>query len=157
VGGGIPVARRSVDLHALVRGVVEELEAAYPERALRLRAEGDGRGSWDGDRLAQVVENLVSNALKYSPEESAVEVSTRGEDGAVVLEVHNAGAPIPPGRLPHIFEPLQRASSSMDAQSRSVGLGLYIVQHLVQAHGGRIDVRSSEEEGTTFSVRLPRG
>jgi PAS domain S-box-containing protein len=157
LGGGIPVQRRALELHALVRGVVEELEAAYPERVLRQVHAGDGQGAWDGDRLAQLVENLVSNALKYSPEDSAVEVRTRGEADAVVLEVHNAGEPIAPALLPRIFEPLQRATTAADGQSRSVGLGLYIVKHLAEAHGGRIAVRSTQEAGTTFTVWLPRG
>ncbi|MCI0670368.1 MAG: HAMP domain-containing histidine kinase, partial [Myxococcaceae bacterium] len=159
LGGGIQVTRRPLDLHALVRSVVEELEAVYPEREVRLMSEGKGEGAWDSDRLAQVVSNLVSNALKYSPRGTPVEVRTVGEDGSVTLQVHNAGEPIAPGLLSRIFEPMQRGSAQVDLQSlqsRSVGLGLYIVRHLVQAHGGTIDVRSTAEEGTTFTVRLPR-
>ncbi|HET9450149.1 MAG TPA: ATP-binding protein, partial [Aggregicoccus sp.] len=156
LGGGIPVQPRPLDLHALVRGVVEELEAAYPERELRHVCEGDGHGAWDGDRLAQVAENLLSNALKYSPEDSLVEVRTCGREHGVLLQVHNAGAPIAPALLPRIFEPLQRATPEVDRQGRSVGLGLYIVKHLVEAHGGSIEVRSTHEAGSTFTVRLPR-
>ncbi|MBF5045264.1 PAS domain S-box protein [Aggregicoccus sp. 17bor-14] len=157
VGGGIPLERRPLDLHALVAGALEELEAAFPEREVRLRTEGDGHGAWDADRLVQVLENLVTNALKYSPEATPVQVHTRGEEGHVLLEVHNAGAPIAPELLPRIFEPLQRATAELDRQGRSVGLGLYIVKQLVEAHGGRVGVRSTAEEGTTFTVRLPRG
>jgi signal transduction histidine kinase len=156
VGSGIPVERRPLDFHALVRGVVEELEAAYPEREVRLEQSGDGQGAWDEDRMVQVVENLVSNAFKYSPPDTPVRVTTRtGHDG-VLLEVHNAGTPIDPELVPRIFEPMQRAVAGVDAQARSVGLGLYIVKHLVEAHGGAIEVRSAEQEGTTFRVRLPR-
>ncbi|MCI0574127.1 MAG: HAMP domain-containing histidine kinase, partial [Myxococcaceae bacterium] len=156
LGGGIQVTRRPLNLHALVRDVVEELQAVFPEREVRLLSKGSGEGAWDGDRLAQVVSNLVSNALKYSPVGTPVEVTTFGEDGSVTLQVHNSGEPIDPGNLSRIFEPMQRATALVDQQSRSVGLGLYIVRHLVVAHGGTIDVRSTAEEGTTFTVRLPR-
>jgi signal transduction histidine kinase len=70
--------------------------------------------------------------------------------------VHNEGLPIPADRLSHIFDPLQRARSEPSKLGRSVGLGLYIVKHIMEAHHGTIDVESSEHAGTTFTVRLPR-
>jgi signal transduction histidine kinase len=154
--GGIPVAVQPVDLHDVVTQVVEELEHTHPERTLRLTREGDTRGAWDPDRIAQVVANLASNAIKYSPSDTPVTVRTRGEEEAVVLEVHNGGAPIAPELLPHLFKPLSRGVAKVDVQTRSIGLGLFIVDSIVRAHGGRIDVRSSEAEGTTLTVRLPR-
>jgi PAS domain S-box-containing protein len=156
LGGGIPLVRREVDLHALAREVTEEAAASYPERLVEVAGEGDARGLLDPDRVAQVVQNLVSNALKYSPEGAPVRVHTRGEGGRLLLEVHNTGAPIPPERLPALFEPLQRATDVQDRAGRSVGLGLFIVRHLVEAHGGEVSVRSSAEDGTTFTVSLPR-
>ncbi|RKG96028.1 ATP-binding protein, partial [Corallococcus sp. CA047B] len=110
----------------------------------------------DPDRLSQVVQNLITNALKYSPEDTAVLVETRGEADAVVLSVHNQGAPIPPERLKALFQPLQRGTEEVDTAGRSVGLGLYIVQSIVDAHGGHIGVQSTAEVGTTFTVRLSR-
>jgi len=156
MGGGIPVVCRPLDAHPLVRNTVDEVRAAYPGREVRLDAEGDGRGTWDGHRLSQVVENLLTNALEYSPGGTPVRVTARGEEGQLLLQVHNTGAPIAPERLPHLFEPLQRGSPGMDPLSRSVGLGLYIVKHLVEAHGGRVEMRSTAAEGTTATVRLPR-
>ncbi len=156
LGGGIRIERRPADLHTLTRSVLEEVEAAYPGREMQVRSQGNGRGEWDPDRLAQVVQNLVTNALKYSPEGTPVQVVTRGEDGQVVLSVHNQGVPIPLERRQHLFEPMQRATADVDKAGRSVGLGLYIVKHIVDAHGGTIEVRSSESEGTTFTVRWPR-
>lgn len=155
LGGGIAVEVRPLCLHTLVRQAVDEVESAHPGRDVEVWTHGDGRGQGDADRLAQVVQNLVTNALSYSPEGTPVQVVTRAEDGALVLCVHNQGPPIPPDRLPHLFEPLQRATSG-DRSRRSLGLGLYIVQHIVGAHGGVVDVTSSEAEGTTFTVRLPR-
>ena len=156
LGGGIRIERRKADLHQLVQGVLDEVEATHARREVRVRRDGDGRGQWDPDRLAQVVQNLVTNALKYSPEGTPVRVETHGEDGGVTLSVHNQGVPIPPEQFARLFEPLHRATGNLDKVGRSVGLGLYIVKHLVDAHGGTVDVRSTAEEGTTFTVRLPR-
>jgi sigma-B regulation protein RsbU (phosphoserine phosphatase) len=156
LGSGISIERRPTDLFDVVRNVLQEVEAIYPGREVLLQQEGDGKGNWDADRLAQAVQNLITNALKYSPEGTPVAVTMRGEPGHVVLQVQNAGAPIRPELLPRIFEPLQRATADVDRQGRSVGLGLYIVKHLVEAHGGTVEVKSSEAEGTTFQVRLPR-
>ncbi|RKG99799.1 sensor histidine kinase [Corallococcus carmarthensis] len=156
LGGGIPIAPRAADLHQVARQVLDQVDAAHPGRTLRVQERGDATGEWDSERIAQVVQNLVTNALKYSPESSPVQVKTRGEEGWVCLSVHNQGPPIPPEKLPSIFEPLQRATSEVDSTGRSVGLGLYIVKQLVEAHGGTVAFTSTLKEGTTFTVRLPR-
>ncbi|HZH04022.1 MAG TPA: ATP-binding protein, partial [Myxococcaceae bacterium] len=111
---------------------------------------------WDGDRLAQAVGNLITNALHYSPPQSSVRVETRGEGAQVTVAVHNDGEPIPAERLPHVFEPMQRAASEVNKAGRSVGLGLYIVRHLIEAHEGTVSVESSHGRGTTFTLTLPR-
>ena len=156
LGGGIAIEPRAAQLHELTQGVLDEVQASYAERELRVRRAGDGQGKWDPDRLGQVVQNLVTNALKYSPDDTAVEVETRGEEGFVTLTVHNQGAPIAQEARATLFEPMQRGSGEADRAGRSIGLGLYIVKHLVEAHGGAIQVESSAEAGTTFTVRLPR-
>jgi PAS domain S-box-containing protein len=156
LGGGLKIERSAMDLHTLVRGVVEEFQATHSARALRLEQTGSGDGQWDGDRLAQMLGNLVGNALKYSPPDTPVTVRSGGEAGHVWLEVHNGGAPIASAALPRLFQPLQRAVEGIDRLSRSVGLGLYIVEQIARAHGGDVQVRSSAPEGTTFTVRLPR-
>ena len=136
--------------------VADEVEIAYEGRALELVQEGDGQAVWDSDRLAQVVQNLSTNALKYSRAGSAVQVITRAEDAWVTIVVCNEGAPIPAETLSAIFEPFQRAVGQMSNSSRSVGLGLYIVEQIVDAHHGSVEVHSSEADGTRFTVRLPR-
>ena len=156
LGGGLHVERRPLELAPLIMQMVLEVEAAWPERTIEVRREGDTRGEWDGDRIAQVVTNLVTNALKYSPADSRVRVEARGVDGWVFLAVHNTGTPIPTDKLPFLFQPLRRATNEVDRAGRSVGLGLYIVDHIARAHGGSVEVSSSEREGTTFTVRLPR-
>ena len=156
-GGGIPLNRRAADLHELVHTVLDEVQATHPERTLLVEQSGDGTGAWDPDRLAQVITNLLGNAIQYSPPDAPVKVTTRGEVDAVVLEVHNAGPPIAPELLGRIFEPMERGSHTQPGRSgRSIGLGLFIVRHIVLAHGGRVSVRSLVEEGTTFTVLLPR-
>ena len=102
------------------------------------------------------MQNLVTNALKYSPDGSPVTVGAQGEDANVVLMVHNEGTPIPADRLDTLFRPLERATSDVDKTGRSIGLGLYIVKEVVDAHGGSVSVESTSEAGTTFTVRLAR-
>jgi PAS domain S-box-containing protein len=156
LGGGILLERQRVDMHEVVRGVLDEVEVAHPGREVHWVREGSGLGEWDADRIAQVMQNLVTNALKYSPEGTPVRVESRGVAEALVLSVHNGGQPIAPGQMERLFQPFQRATTEVDKAGRSVGLGLYIVKHLVDAHGGALDVRSTCEEGTTFTVRVPR-
>jgi signal transduction histidine kinase len=156
LGGGIRVTRSAGDLHAVARHVVEELATNHPLRTIALAHEGDARGMWDADRIAQALGNLVSNALSYSLEDTRVAVKVRGGDAAVALSVHNRGAVIPADRLRHIFQPMQRLSVDLSSASRSVGLGLYIVEKIVAAHEGEVHVASSEAGGTTFTITLPR-
>ncbi|MDC0711889.1 response regulator [Stigmatella sp. ncwal1] len=155
-GGGIAVQRKAADLHELVRAAVEEARAARPDRSIGVAQSGDGTGSWDPNRLEQVVANLIGNALQYSPPHTPVQVETQGEEDSVVLKVHNLGTPIPAERLPRIFEPMERGTDSVDRAGGSIGLGLYIVRHIVLAHAGTVSIQSTATEGTTFTVRLPR-
>jgi signal transduction histidine kinase len=155
--GGLPVAPVPADLHEVCRGVVGELQAAEPERTIELDLEGDGRGTWDPARLAQVVSNLVGNALQHGSRHAPVRVSVGGDEENAVLEVRNEGPAISPELLQVMFEPFSRGSSQRDgSRGRGLGLGLYIVSEIVSAHGGTVAVRSSAARGTTFTVRLPR-
>ncbi|WP_257461516.1 PAS domain S-box protein [Archangium lipolyticum] len=154
---GIPTHRGPLDFHEQVLRVVKEVRLAHPDRHIAFHSSGEGWGEWDGDRLAQVVTNLVGNALQHGPAGSPVRVSTRSEDSSVLLEVHNenVGRAIPPEVLAKLFEPYRRGPEAGAGQG-SLGLGLFITRQIVLAHGGSIDVRSTPEEGTTFTVRLPR-
>jgi signal transduction histidine kinase len=150
------VSPRPVHLRHLCRHVLEELEAGHPGRELVLDATGDFQGEWDPDRLAQVLGNLGKNALDYSPEGTPVRFTLRDEGDTLLVEVNNRGAPIPPERLAAIFEPFRRGTEDSPHPASGLGLGLFIVEEIVRGHGGTISVRSNEEEGTTFFVRLPR-
>lgn len=156
LGVGISVERRPVDLGAIVRTSVDEIRVTHRGRSIVLASSGDCTGAFDADRMTQVVTNLVENAVKYSPDDSEVRITLESSGDDVRLTVHNGGPPIPASLLPRIFEPLQRGDSTSDPSSRSIGLGLYIVKHLVEAHGGRIAVESLESCGTTFVLVLPR-
>jgi PAS domain S-box-containing protein len=152
--GGIPIHPQPSHLQQICRHVVEELEAGHPGRELRLSAEGRFHGAWDPDRLAQAFGNLGKNALEYSPEGTPVDLVLRDEGDTVSVAVHNEGPPIAAEALPFVFEPFLRAVQAHS--SSGLGLGLFIVQQIITAHGGTVEVRSTEAEGTTFTVRLPR-
>jgi PAS domain S-box-containing protein len=156
LGGGIRVQRRPADLYTLAATAVDEAEAAFPDRDIELTRTGDTQGTWDADRLGQVITNLTTNALKYSPQGTPVSIHVAGRETDVELAVRNEGPAIPEERLGRLFEPLQRASDEIDRHTRSLGLGLYIVDSIVRAHGGAVGVLSTDDAGTTFRVRLPR-
>jgi PAS domain S-box-containing protein len=153
--GGLPIAPAPADLHEVCRDVVEELRAAEPHRAIELELAGDGRGSWDPVRLAQVASNLVANALEHGGAEGPVSVRVGGDDEEAVLAVTNRGPAIAPELMQVMFEPFSAGTLAADG-ARGLGLGLYIVSEVVKAHGGAIEVSSTAARGTTFTVRLPR-
>lgn len=153
IGAGIEVKPEDARLHAIAATVVEEVRAAHPGRTIEHERTGDDAGVWDARRIGQVVANLVANAVQHSPRDSVVHVRTYGRGDGVVFEVHNEGAPMPPELLPHLFEPFRRGGAP---GKRRLGLGLYIANRIVVAHGGTIDVSSNEVDGTTFRVWLPR-
>jgi signal transduction histidine kinase len=152
LGGPIPLNRRPADLQRVCEDAMVEIRSAHPDTVFRFRASGDLRGEWDADRLAQVVSNLVGNAIQHG---SGTPITVTGQDhgDSVTLAVHNGGPPIPQEVLPYVFEPLIRGRREEGA-SHSVGLGLFIARAIVSAHGGDIQVSSSADGGTTFTVEL---
>lgn len=157
VGSGIPLTRSNVELGLVLNSWLEEARTLHEEQgALELEVSGDTRGDFDVDRIIQMVGNLVSNAFRYGESNAPVRIDVRGEADDVVLSVHNRGPAIAPEKQHALFEPLQRGEGDSDMTTRSVGLGLYIVRHLAEAHGGDVSLESDAERGTTFTVRLPR-
>ena len=154
LGGGLSLFLKLIDLAEISRNVVTELEltTAIP---LRCELEGDLRGTWDGDRLYQAVSNLTGNAITYATPETAVVVKGYVDGADVVNEVSNQGKPISPDLLPVIFEPFRRGRLEAQSSGRHLGLGLYIANQIVLAHGGTLAARSSHGT-TTFTMRLPR-
>jgi PAS domain S-box-containing protein len=155
LAGGIPIAPRSCDLLTVCSEVVEEIKQAYPDRAIRLEATGGLRGEWDPDRVEQVISNPVGNAVAHGT--GPVCITARDEGDDVVTTVHNHGMAIPAALLPILFEPFTRsAPADAGAPRKGLGLGLYIANEIVHAHGGTISVVSRDGEGTTFTIRWPR-
>jgi serine/threonine protein kinase len=155
-----PPSRRRPDLKILPAIDQIVLRGLEKNRELRFATEGDCGGLWDRTRITEVVSNLVSNALEHGQPGEPIDVVVRPEGDAVVFRIHNTGPPVPPESLPGIFDPFSRAVDGRPARApggASMGLGLYITREIVAAHGGDIEVRSSSAEGTTFTVRLPRG
>jgi signal transduction histidine kinase len=109
----------------------------------------------DCERLSQVVTNLVTNALKYSPENSPVQVRVSQSKHAALIQVHNEGSTIPQEQQANIFEPFYRTPDAQSSAKKGWGLGLAISKQIVERHGGRIGVESSQEKGVTFSIELP--
>ena len=155
VSGRIPVSPAPANIREIVRSVCEEVQAAYRDRTFRTSHDGKDVGEWDPDRLPQLIGNLVSNAFQHSPPGGVVTVRTAERGDAVELSVHNNGDAIPESDRARLFQPFARGAASVTSKQRSVGLGLFIVQAIVTAHNGSVDVESSPSAGTTFTVRLP--
>ncbi|HEY7725969.1 MAG TPA: GAF domain-containing sensor histidine kinase [Anaeromyxobacteraceae bacterium] len=151
LGGGIPLRRREADLGKIARYAVEEAQAAHPEHPLVHRLHYE-KALCDPDRMSQVVQNLIANALEHGAPRAPVVVETRREADRLVLSVVNQGPQIPGDLLPGLFEPFRRGHS---ARARSLGLGLFIVREIVRAHGGSVEAQS-DAGGTRFVVRLPQ-
>ncbi|MET0340646.1 MAG: ATP-binding protein [Polyangiales bacterium] len=156
LGGGIPVTPRDTSLSVLIAQVVDEFETTHPERRIEHHADGELVGAFDPDRVTQALTNLIGNAVAYSPSDTPVTLRSYVAGDDAVVEVHNLGDAIDDARLPTLFEPLRRGGHRFDLQTRSIGLGLFIVRGIARAHGGDVEVRSCEADGTTFVLRLPR-
>lgn len=155
LGGGMTLAVEPVEVDALVGQVVGEVASGHPDRAVRFAPSGAGTASLDGSRVAQMLSNLVSNAVEHGAPGEPVEISATATADRVVLAVANRGEPIPPEVIPRLFEPYVRPERA--GPRPGLGLGLYIAAEIARAHGGTIRAESSAEAGTTFTVELPRG
>jgi two-component system sensor histidine kinase/response regulator len=154
LGDGIPVQRTRCDIGLLVARVAQDRQSTFPQRVIRITSEGDLLGQWDADRLAQVMSNLLGNALSHGDADKPIDLRLDGRaSDAVTLCITNDGA-ISPQVLPTIFDPF-RSGRQPSARSEGLGLGLYIVQQIVCAHGGRVEVETGSAQ-TTFRITLPR-
>ena len=157
LGQPLPVKRESMDLAPVCRQTVGEFVAAYPERTIRLDCSGDLHGTWDATRMTQMLSNLISNAIEHGPQVSPVTVKAHAESEEVVLQIHNEGPPIPPSNHSVIFDSLfTKQDTAAGNEIHHLGLGLFIVREIVEAHLGKISVTSTAQDGTMFVVRLPR-
>jgi signal transduction histidine kinase len=145
------------DLGQVCQATIDELRLlSRPDQEITLSIEGRADARFDSDRIAQVLSNLIGNAIQYGTS-GPISVAVRdATHDALAIEVHNFGPAIPKDVQAGLFEAFRRETSSGNHRS-SIGLGLFIANEIVRAHGGSIAVRSPDRNGTTFSVVLPRG
>jgi signal transduction histidine kinase len=158
LGSGVPIVRAETDLARMVRHAVDELEAARPETVIEMTSSGNVCGEWDEARMSQVLANLLANAAQHGTGERSIRVALRGQPENVEMTVHNFGKVIPASEIFGIFSPFKRlkAGQPVERDSSNLGLGLFIADRIVKAHSGTIDVTSSADAGTFFTVHLPR-
>jgi len=157
LGKSLPIEPKPMDLADAAHAAIAEACAGNPECDPTVRVEGDTRGVWDAGRLGQLLQNLIGNALQHGLNKRDVTVTLHGESDTVRLTVHNYGTPISANAIGTIFDPLVRsAEEELGQPSTSLGLGLFIVKEVVDAHAGTIEVSSNETDGTLFTVVLPR-
>ncbi|MBA3772890.1 MAG: sensor histidine kinase [Ramlibacter sp.] len=160
VQGAMPVQRKPGDLADQLGKVLHETQVRHPDRELLLEGSGNFEGEWDEGRMGQLLSNLLGNAISYGARSAPITLKMWAVEGDVSFSVHNRGTPIPPEDLGRVFEPLARGSlANAGAERREpggLGLGLYICREIVKAHDGELTVASTQQEGTTFTVRMPR-
>ena len=160
LGSGLPISKAPMDMGFVSKQLVDEMRAMHPGQKFDLQVSGNVEGTWDKARIGQLFTNLLGNATQYGFEGAPIRVNVVGTPKDVTLSVHNEGIPIPPDATVKIFESMTRAEPTeegeTDSESVNLGLGLCISKEIVIAHGGTINVTSSEKDGTTFTARLPR-
>jgi two-component system sensor histidine kinase BaeS len=156
--GELSLQRREHDLAGIAERAIAAVAGQAEGKGVKLElAVEDGLPpvTIDGDRIAQVLRNLLSNALRHTEADGCITVAGRAEARRAVVEVTDTGAGIPAEALPHVFDRFYRADASRSRATGGSGLGLAIARQLVRAHGGEISVRSTDGSGTTFSLWLP--
>jgi signal transduction histidine kinase len=161
LGARLPISVERCDLRTICDRIAEEMRTAHPDRSISVECDGDCAGQWDPSRIEQLVSNLVGNAVQHGYRGTAVAIILDGnQTETVTVGVLNHGPAVPEWQRRTIFDPLTRGvdpEAQADGDHRtSLGLGLYIAREIASAHGGTIDLTSSEIAGTTFRVVLPR-
>ncbi|HXA40848.1 MAG TPA: GAF domain-containing sensor histidine kinase [Phenylobacterium sp.] len=153
LGGGFEIDRRErPELEGVIALAVDELRMANPDREIVTDVRLDAVVACDSGRVAQLLSNLLANALRHGREDAPVTVRARSDAGSFELSVANAGEPIPPGRMAVMFQPFERAEHHHGQQG--LGLGLYIAAEIARAHGGALAVTSDAVE-TRFTFTMP--
>jgi signal transduction histidine kinase len=155
--GTFTLATEPTDVDTLVAQAVEGAMRTAEAKGIMLTVHGEQLPPIDGDRdrLAQLLDNLISNALKFTPAGESIDVRSCSADGAIVLEVQNTGSYLRPDEQEKLFDRFFRASAAVEQAVGGVGLGLAICKAIAEAHGGQISVSSEQGVGTSFVVRLP--
>jgi signal transduction histidine kinase len=141
-----------MDLSRICLAIVEEFKISHPNAVIEFYGEENCFGDWDERRIGQILANLISNALSYGKSNAPVKVRLTEDVNRVTIKVNNRGEPISDEARQHLFTAFWRGSQKNGINSGGVGLGLYIVKQIVEAHRGDISVDSNDEDGTTFTV-----
>jgi CheY-like chemotaxis protein len=161
VAGKLQLEMQAVDVHAVALDAIETVrhEAAAKDIRIELRLdESTGAVAADPARLQQVIWNLLSNAIKFTPNGGRIDVTLRRHEGQAELTVSDTGAGIRSDVLPHVFDRFHQADRSITRRFGGLGLGLSIVKHLMELHGGTVSADSpGEGKGATFRISLPAG
>lgn len=153
--GQFELKRQYIDLRPVLEDIIARFRLIAPTHGFTLSMEdGTYEGHWDRDRIEQVMNNLIGNAVKYSPPEGTVAVSARHEDGFLRIGVRDQGIGIPEEEQKHLFERFFRGSAE-GGNVKGLGLGLYVTQRIVDAHGGAVGVQSKPGHGSEFYFTLP--
>ena len=158
LGQPLPVKQEEIDFAPVCRQIVTELAAAYPERIINLDCPQSLRCKFDATRIGQMLSNLIANAIQHGAPAKPVNVTVSLESDRTVFRVHNEGSPIPESALQTIFDLTRRRrkeDKNPEDESSHLGIGLFIVKEIVEAHSGKISVSSNATAGTTFVVSLP--
>lgn len=159
LGKGIPVEPKDANISVICMAALEEVRSGNPKREFFLTVPEDMVGLVDIARIRQAISNLLNNALQHGDPRSAITLSGAAEGEMLALSVKNMGRPIPAESLQVIFDPLVQLSDKsaikLDVASTNLGLGLFIAREVAIGHGGTIDAKSSEVDGTVFTIRIP--
>lgn len=157
-GAILPIKRRPTDLSQLVKTVAEDHRRTTARHVIEVNAEAPVVGGWDAARIERVVSNLISNAIKYSPNGGDVRIFVREVYDSrrwAVLEVSDSGIGIPEHEKARLFQWFSRADNARRASIAGIGIGLASAREIIQRHGGSITVQSEENKGASFTVKLP--
>jgi signal transduction histidine kinase len=159
LGSRMPLRTRQGSIVAVCRQVVDELRTYHPERRIELETPRELDAVFDDGRVAQMLSNLVGNAIQHGSADAPVMVRVTEAADEIVIVVNNRGPVIPFEKMGDIFDPLVRivAHAGVEGAERtSLGIGLFVSREIVHAHGGTVEVASNAMDGTTFTVTLPR-
>jgi signal transduction histidine kinase len=159
LGDKLPLAPAPMNLCDSCKAAVDEIAILHDGRAFSFDSPCEYTGEWDRARVEQMLSNLIGNAAQHGKPGTPVRVTAGEKDGFVSVSVHNEGNPIPRSQFRRIFEPLAHGPETemkISSGGRSLGLGLYIAREIAKAHGGRLELTSSNESGTVFTALLPR-
>jgi signal transduction histidine kinase len=155
-GEPLTFSMNECDMRYIALTALRDLGISYGDRFMLETDRECINGYWNEESMRRVIENLVNNAVKYGSPQELITVSIEQLDDLVQIKVHNTGNPISKADQVNLFQPFHRTNSAKNGEKKGWGLGLTLVRGVAQAHGGSVKVESSEQDGTSFIVTIPR-